>query len=81
MVKLSACSHFQNDVDIRIIVKAAVHLDDVGMVKEHLNFNLSDELVSYLLLVQEFLLYHLQRAYKIAVLLFHKVHSSVFTVS
>ncbi len=52
MVKLPTCAYLQDDVDVETVVKAPVHLDDVGVIEEHLNFHLSDKLVSNLLLVQ-----------------------------
>ena len=58
-------------------MEAAEHLDDVGMVEKHLDFNLTYKLVSDLLLVQQLLLYDLQGTDKARALLSNKVHSSV----
>lgn len=52
VIELSACPHLQNNVDVDAVVKTAVHLYDVGMIKEHLNFDLSSKLVSNFLFMQ-----------------------------
>jgi hypothetical protein len=80
VVELSPGAHLEDDVDVGHVVKAAVHLDDVGVVQEHLNLYLADKLLRYLLLVQQFLLNHLQRAREIRVLLPHQVHAPVLPV-
>jgi hypothetical protein len=52
MIELAACSYLEDDVDVSCIIEAAIHFDDVGMIEKHLNFNLSNELVCYLLLMK-----------------------------
>ena len=42
--ELASSSYFQNDVDFEGIIEEAEHSDDVGVVEEHLYFELSDEL-------------------------------------
>ena len=59
MVQLPSGAHLQDDVYIGRIIEATIHLDDVGVVEEHLDLDLSDELLSYLLFMQQLLLYHL----------------------
>ncbi len=81
VVKLSSRSHLQDDVDVGRVVEAAVHLDNVGVIQKLLNLHFPDELISDLLLVQEFLLDHFQGTHKIRILLLHQIHSPVFAVS
>ena len=52
VVKLAACSYLQNNVNASLVIKIAVHFDDVGMVEKHLNLELSDELLNDLLIFQ-----------------------------
>lgn len=52
MIELSACPYFKDDIDVIVVMEATVHLNDVGMIKEHLNLHFSDELVSDFLFVQ-----------------------------
>jgi len=51
VVELSPSAHLQNNVYIRSIVEAAIHFDDVGVVEEHLDLDLADELVGYFFLM------------------------------
>ena len=81
MVQLSSGSYFQDDVDVVGVVEAAVHLDDVGVVEEHLDLHLSGELVGDLLLPQQTLLDDLQRADEVCVSLADQVDSTVLTVA
>ena len=69
MVELSAHGYFQYDVDVFLVLEAAVHLDDVGVVEEDLYFDLADELVDYLLLDEHCLFDYLQGADETAVFL------------
>ena len=77
MVELPACPYFEEDVDVAGVVEAPIHLDNVRVVKEHLDLHLSNELVSNLLLVQKLFLNHLHCAYKASSLLSHQVHATV----
>ena len=81
MIELSSCSYFKNDVDIRYIIEAAIHLDDVGMVQKHLNFDLTDELLSNFLLMQQFLFDNFQGTNKICIFFLHQIHSTIFTIA
>ena len=81
MVELSSGSHFEDDVDVVGVVEAAVHLDDVGVVEEHLDLDLSGELVRDLLLPQQTLLDDLERADEVCVSLADQVDSTVLTVA
>lgn len=56
MIELSSCPHFEDDVDVCFVVKEAVHLDDVWVVKIGLNLEFPDELLSDFLFLQQFLL-------------------------
>ena len=80
MVELPSGADLQNDVDVSDVVKAAVHLDDVGVVEEHLDLHLPYELLSDLLLVQQLLLDHLQGANEATVLLLYQIHPPVLAV-
>ena len=51
MVKLAACSNLQNNVNISLVIKVAVHFDDVWVVEEHLNLKFSDKLLHNLLIL------------------------------
>jgi hypothetical protein len=55
-IELSICTEFEDDVDIDMIIKKPIHLDDVGMVDETLDFEFSDELLGDFLLLEQFLL-------------------------
>lgn len=81
MVELSSCADFQDDVDVGDIVEAAIHFYDVRVVEKHLDLYFSDELVSYLLLVEQLLLDHLQSADEAGVLLFHEVDAAIFAIA
>lgn len=81
MVKLPSCSDLQNNVDVDCVVEAAIHLDDIRMIEEHLDLNLSGELICYLLFMQQLLLYYFKSAYEVAILLLHQIHSAVFATS
>lgn len=81
VVELPPCPHLQNNVYIGRVVETAVHLDDIGVVEEHLDLDLSRELVGDLLLPQQTLLYDLQRTDEIRVSLTHEVHPAVLAVS
>ncbi len=80
MVELPSRAYLQDDVDVELVVEAAVHLDDVGMVQEHLDLHLPRKLVSYLLLMQQLLLDHLQSAHEVAPPLTYQVHTPVFAI-
>lgn len=60
--KLPASAHLQDDEDVRLIIEVAVHLDDIGVVEVELDLHLPDELLHDLLLLNQPLLDHLQRA-------------------
>jgi hypothetical protein len=60
MIKLSSCAHFKNDVDISLICEIPIHFDDVRMVQKLLYLQLTNKLLSYILLNQQPLLNHLQ---------------------
>lgn len=79
MIELSSRPHLQDNIDIDCVVEAAIHLDDIGMVEEHLDLDLSGKLIGDFLLMQQLLLDHLQSAYEIAVLLLNEVDSAVFS--
>lgn len=64
MIELSSCSYFQDDVDAVLVIEESVHFDDVGVRQKSLYFELSDELFSDFLFLQQFLLDHLESAYK-----------------
>jgi hypothetical protein len=38
MVELTPCAHFQDDEDVGLVVKVPIHLDDVRVVEEYLDF-------------------------------------------
>lgn len=69
MIQLPTRTNFKNNVDIFIIIKIAIHLDDVRMIEIHLNLEFPDKLFGDFLLEQETLLNHLKRAYKLCTLL------------
>ncbi len=81
VVELPARTDLENDVDVGCVMEAAVHFDDVGVVEEHLDFDLTDELVSDLLLMDQLLFDNLQRTDEVRILLLHQVNPSIFTVS
>jgi hypothetical protein len=59
MIELPSSSNFQYNVDVDCIVEAAIHLDDVGMIQEHLYLDLTCELIGNFLLMQQLLLDYL----------------------
>lgn len=65
MEQLAACTHLENDVDVLLVVKVPVHLDDVRVIEVHLDLQFPDKLLGYLLLFQQFLLDHFERAYEV----------------
>jgi hypothetical protein len=81
MVELPSGPYLQDDVDVAGIVEAAVHLDDVGMVQEHLDFDLTRELVRYLLFSEQTLLDDLQGADEVAIPLADQIDSPVLAVA
>lgn len=62
MVQLPSRSYLQNNINVFLIVKVPVHLDNIRMVEVHLNFELSDELLCDLLFFQQLLFDYFQRA-------------------
>jgi hypothetical protein len=50
MEKLSSCAALKDDINMGLVVKVSVHLNDVGMVEVKLYFELANELFSYFLL-------------------------------
>jgi hypothetical protein len=81
VIELSSSADLENDIDIKSVVEAAIQFNDIGMVEEHLDLNLPNELISDLLLVQQFLLYYLQRANKVGVALTHQINPSILPIS
>ena len=75
MIQLPACAHFQYNVNVLVIIKVTVHLDDVGMVEVHLDFQFADELFRNFLLHQQFFLDYFECANKVCFLLpyFNKI--------
>lgn len=75
MIQLPACAHFQNNINVLVVIKVAVHLDDVGMTEVHLDFQFADELFRNFLLHQQFFLDHFESANKVCFLLpyFNKI--------
>ena len=59
MIELTTRAHLKDNVNISCVVEASEHLDDVGMVKKHLDLYFTDKLISDFLLVQQFFLYNL----------------------
>lgn len=60
MVELPPCPHFQNDVDVVLVVEVAVHLDDVGVAEVHLYLEFPYELLGDLLLLEQSFFDHFQ---------------------
>lgn len=52
MVELTPCTNFQDDEYVGLVVKVSIHLDDVRVVEENLNFKLPDKLLNNLFLLQ-----------------------------
>ena len=52
VVELPSCAYLKDDVDVEFVMEAAVHLDYVGVVEKHLDFDLSCKLVGYFLLMK-----------------------------
>ena len=52
MVELTPCAHLQNDENVGLVVKVPVHLDNVRMVEEYLDFQLSDKLLNDFFLLE-----------------------------
>ena len=50
--ELPACPHLKDDVNVDGIIEKAVHSDDIGMIQVCLYFELPNELLGYLLLLQ-----------------------------
>jgi hypothetical protein len=57
--ELASHGYLQDDVDVLLVVEAAVELDDVGVAQEHLDLHLTDELLHNSLFKKDRLLYHL----------------------
>ncbi len=81
MVQLSSCTHFQNYVNVLVVIEVTVQFDDVGVVQKHLDLQFADELLGDLLLYQQALLDHFQCTNKTCPLFSHKVHSAILAVS
>lgn len=81
MVELPSRPDLQNNVDIDGIMEAAVHLDDIRMIEEHLYLNLSNELICNLFFVQQLLLDYLKSAYEVTMSLLDQIHPAVFTTA
>jgi hypothetical protein len=64
MIKLSSRSNFQNDVNIKRIMKASIHFDDIRMIKIELDFEFSNELLDNIFILDKLLLDHFQSADK-----------------
>lgn len=58
--ELSPHGYFQDDVDVLLIVEAAVQLDYIGMGEEHLDLDFPQELLLNALLPHHCLFDHLQ---------------------
>lgn len=69
MVELTPCTYLQNNEDVGLVVKVPIHLDNVRVVEENLNFKLPDKLLNDLFLLQQLLLYHFHCAYESCALL------------
>ena len=67
--ELPAHGNFKDDVDMLLIIEAAKELDDIGVVEEHLDLDLANELLFDALLYNECLLNGLQGHYKATVFL------------
>jgi len=50
VVELPSSAHLQDDVDVVLVIEVPIHFDDVGVVEVHLDLQLADELLCYLLL-------------------------------
>lgn len=75
--ELPARTHLQDNVDVNGVVEEAVHADDVGVVQEALDLELSDKLLGDLLLEQQPLLDYLQGADEVGLLLLGQEHLPV----
>jgi len=77
MVELTSCSDFQNNVNVCNIIKTSIHLDDVGMIEEHLNLDFSYELLCNLFLVKQFFLYYFKGTNEACIFLLDQVNSTI----
>ena len=64
MEELSACPYFEDNVDVILIIKISVHLDDIWVIKIKLDFEFSDELLDDIFFLDKLLLDHFQSADK-----------------
>lgn len=62
MEELPACSYLKNNIDVVLVIKVAIHLDDIWMIKIELYFEFPDELLDDVFLLDQLLLDHLQSA-------------------
>lgn len=60
--ELPACSYLKNNIDVVLVIKVAIHLDDIWMIKIELYFEFPDELLDDVFLLDQLLLDHLQSA-------------------
>jgi hypothetical protein len=51
------------------------------MIQKHLNLHFPDKLVSYFLLMQQFLFDYLESTNEVGVFILHKVNSTIFATS
>lgn len=63
VVELSRKAKLQNEVDVLRISEESVHLDDIGVIQESLDLDLTDKL-NHQLTVHILLVYLLQRTHK-----------------
>lgn len=58
MKQLSTSTNFQNDKNICLIIKVSVHFNNMRMIEEHLDFQLSNKLLYNLLIFQQLFFNH-----------------------
>lgn len=82
MKKLSSCHHFQNHIDILLIIETAIHLNNMRMIQQHLYLDLPRKLLHYVLLSDQRLLHHLQRTTKTTLLIseYNKTYRTRYTL-
>jgi len=81
MEELTTCTDLEDYVDVLFVVKTCVHFYYIWMVKEHLDFYLTNELVGYLLLVYQFFLDYFHSADETCLFLGYEVYSAVFSLT
>lgn len=60
VVKLTTRPHFKDNVDVLIIIKVTIHLDNVRMIEIHLDLEFSDELLGNFFLQEKTFLNYLK---------------------